>query len=462
MRKSVFLRLPRPLFLTRVAVLAIPLALAACSGGDKDHPKESPAAATKKKPEKRERIAVLTFDRNLSPDSALTDVRVTLPPPWRNPDWPVAGGSSTNAMYHVALPADLHEAWRRRVVSSAGDLMLHLSPPVIADGRIFLIDYRGTAIAIDARNGRTLWHRSLKPKKEKAKLGFGGGVAYADGLVFAASGFGLLVAFDAQSGEERWRHDGLIPFRGAPAVAGGRIFAVTLDNQIVALSTKTGEMLWTQAGLPEDASLLGAATAAVSGDTVVIGLSSGELFALRATNGQLAWQDTLSRTRRLTPLATLADIDGFPVIDRGRVYAVSHAGRMVAIDLRSGERVWESNIAGVRTPWVAGDYIFLVTVDAEVVAISAGDGKIRWVTRLERFADPRKRKKPVIWSGPVLAGDRLILASSNGFALSLSPYTGKVLSGVRLRGRVVAPPVVADGTLYFFTNEGTLIAWRER
>ncbi len=435
--------------------------LAACSGGKKKHPKEAPPKARKADTTTRERIPVLTYERALKPDPQLARFSVILPPPWRNRDWPVAGGSVTNAMYHVDFPRDVRLLWKRRLAHGS-DMLLQVTPPVVADGRLFLLDSRSTLVAADARSGRLLWRRILKPRKEKAKVGFGGGVAAAGDLVIAATGFGELVAFDAATGTERWRHRGVVPLRGSPAVAGGRVFALTMDNQIIAVSLNDGHLLWTQSGLPEDAALLGAATAAIAGDTAVFGLSSGELFALRAANGQLAWQDTLSRTGRLTPLATLADIDGFPVIDRGRVYAVSHAGRMVAIDLRSGERLWEQDVASTRTPWVAGDYIFLVTADAEVVALSSVDGRVRWVTRLERFADPKKRKNPVVWSGPVLAGDRLIVVSSNGFVLSLSPYTGEVLSGLRTASKIVAPPIVADGRLYLLSNGGEVLAYGAR
>ena len=458
-RRMVFARIGR--IVGRLVLVAVIAGLpAACSGGKKKKAEERPPRPAAESGS-RERIPVLTYERALEPDPQLARFSVILPPPWRNRDWPVAGGSMTNAMYHVDFPRDVRLLWKRRLAAGAG-MLLSVNPPVVKDGRLFLIDSRSIVVAADAATGRLLWRKSLKPRKEKARIGFGGGVAAAGDLVIAATGFGDLVAFDAATGRERWRHDGIVPLRGSPAVAGGRVFALTMDNQIIAVSIEDGQMLWTQAGLPEDAQLLGAATAAVSGDTAVFGLSSGELFALRAANGQLAWQDTLSRTGRLTPLATLADIDGFPVIDRGRVYAVSHAGRIAAIDLRSGERLWEQDVAAVNTPWAAGDYIFVVTADAEVAALSAADGRVRWVTRLERFADPKKRKDPVVWSGPVLAGDRLIVVSSNGFALSLSPYTGEVLSGIRTGETVVAPPIVADGRLYLLANNGEVLAYGAR
>ncbi len=442
--------------LHRLAPLLV-LSLAACSGGvdisEPDAPGTNPNAG-------RERIPVLTFEQQLKADPSIAGVRVILPRPYRNASWPQSGGVPTHAVHHLALGDPLKRAWRVDIGHGSDMFTRLIMAPVVADGRIFAIDTRGRVSAYRTANGKRLWSTELRLEGEKRALAFGGGLAVAGDRLIVTTGFGFISALDVRDGGERWRYQGLVPFRGAPTVADGRVFAVTQDNEIVALDLDDGQLLWTEAGLPEDAGILGAASPAVKTDTVVAALSSGELLAMRVENGRQSWQDTLSRTRRLTPLATLADIDGDPIIDRGRVYAVGHAGRMVAIDMRSGERVWENNVASVATPWIAGDYIFVVTVDDEVAAISAADGRIRWVTRLQRFKDLKDRKGPLAWTGPVLAGDRLIVVSTHGVLLTISPYTGAILGGVELPASTVAMPVVADGTLYVLTEDADLIAFR--
>lgn len=433
------------------------MVLAACAGGEDI---SEPDAQGGYSDTSKERIAVLTFEQNLTADPALADVRVVLPRPYLNRVWPQSGGTPSNAVNHLHIGETLKRVWRSSIGQGSDIISRQIMGPVVADDKIFAIDTRGLVTALNAETGRRVWSRRLEVKGEKRALAFGGGLAFDDGALYVATGYGFLSALDAGNGEERWRYSGNIPLRGAPTVSDGRVFTVTQDNQVIALNAKDGAMIWTQAGLPEDAGLLGAASPAVSGDTVVAALSSGEMIAMRVENGRTVWQDTLSRTRRLTPLATLADIDGNPVISRSRVYAVGHAGRMIAIDMRSGERVWETNVPSVHTPWIAGDYIFLLSVDAEITAISAADGRVRWVTQLQRFGDPEDRDTPLSWTGPVLAGDRLIIASSHGFLVSISPYDGAFLGAERLPSGVLAPPVVANGTLYILTENADLIAYR--
>ena len=132
--------------------------------------------------------------------------------------------------------------------------------------------------------------------------------------------------------------------------------------------------IWTHLAIVEPATILSSPSPAVSGDIVVTGFSSGEVVSLRVANGTVNWEDMLSRAGQLTPLSDLNPIVGRPVIDRDRVFAASHGGRMVSIDLRTGERVWMAEVKSIETPWVAGDNLFLVTTDAKVICLSEGRG----------------------------------------------------------------------------------------
>jgi len=188
--------------------------------------------------------------------------------------------------------------------------------------------------------------------------------------------------------------------------------------------------------------------------------TSGELFALKVDTGRVQWQDNLISIRRTDAIAALAQIRGRPIIDRGRVIAISHAGVMAALDLRTGRRAWAREIGGTESPWVAGNYIYTITNDNELICVSREDGKILWVYGLPRFEDPRDREDPIIWTGPILASDRLIIAGSNGEALAISPYDGHLIGVVEMPDGVSVPPIVANGTVLFLANDADLVAYR--
>ncbi len=406
-----------------------------------------------------QRVSVLRLEQTLEPDPGISDLEVKLPAPWRNEIWPHADGYSNHAMHHLDLGADLATAWRRDAGEGSGDETRLLSRPIVADGRIFVFDAMSTVRAFEAANGKPLWDIDLTPEEEDEGA-LGGGIAWLDGRIFAATGYGEVVALDGASGKALWHQRLGTPFRVPPAAADGRVFVIGVDNRTHALAADDGRPLWEHSGIAEEAGLIGGAAPAVDGGIMVSAYSSGELFALRVENGRPVWQDQLLRIARFTPLASLAEIRGAPIIDRGLVIAISHSGRMVAVDLRTGARIWEIDVEGVETPWVAGDFIFAMTTQSELLGISRRDGRIRWVTQLQRFEDEDGSGDALQWAGPVLGGDRLVAVSSHGQAIAVSPYTGKVIGRLELPGEALLAPVVADATLYILTDDANLVALR--
>ena len=409
-----------------------------------------------------ERIPVLNFETKVEAEPELKDTAVVLPPPVVNAEWSQPGGSPAKSNGHLALPETLTRAWTASIGKGSSATRRLNAAPVVAGGKVFTMDTVGDVTAFDAASGRSVWTAriSLDIKKKGDQAAFGGGVSTGDGRVYATTGYGIAAAFDAAGGKELWRVKLGVPLRGAPTVAGNRVYVMTQDNQLFALSGDKGETLWNVSGTVEVAGLLGTGAPAVALDTIVVGFSSGELNALRAENGRTVWADALARTGRTTAMAALTDIDASPVIDRGRVFAIGHGGRMAAIELATGQRVWERNFAGINTPWVAGEFIFAVTLDGEVVCVTRGDGKIRWVLKLDRYGKPKKKENPIVWSGPVLASDRLLIAGSNRQLVTVSPYTGALISAVKLDAPAYLPPVVAGNTVYLLTDDGKLTAYR--
>ena len=413
----------------------------------------------KKVPLPGERLPVLGVGGSLEPDPKLAATAVVLPPPAANPDWPEAAATRPMRWVIRHCPRGWDAPGRPASGKARSRYTRVLSAPVVANGRVFAMDGGMQVSALDAATGNRVWQIDLTPKGELGNA-FGGGPCFWKDRLYVATGFAEVMALDPTTGKTIWRKKVSAPVHAPPTVADDRIFAVTVENRLEALVTDDGRSLWSHSGIPETAGLLGGASPAVEGEVVVAAYSSGELFAISVGNGRAVWSDSLAASRSVNAIAGLADIRGRPVIDRGRVVAVSHSGRMAAVDLRSGERVWEQQIGSSGSPWVVGDYIFVLANDNELVCLTRDEGKVRWLYRLPRYGDEKKKSDPIFWAGPTLGGNRLIAVSSTGRAISVSPETGQPIGQQEISSPGFVAPIIAGNTLYVLTDDAKLAAYR--
>lgn len=446
-----------------LAVLAA-LALTACSDGGLVERTTRLWSEPEAPPLPGERIPILQYQNELEPDPALADYRVSLPAVSSNSIWPQAGGYPSHAMGHLALPAPEENTtrrliWRANIGAGSGRNHRLTAQPIILPKRVITLDSRSQLSAYDRETGGRLWSRSIRPEGERGDV-LGGGMALGSGRIFVTTGYGSVLALNPETGETLWEQAISAPSRAAPSVAGGRVFVLTVNNQLLALDAETGTRLWSHQGLSEIAALLGAPSPSTDGQLVVVGYSSGEIVALRPENGAVAWADSLATLRRFGGSGQMADIRAMTVIDRGLVLGISHSGRMLAIEQRSGLRVWELDLSGTETPWVAGEVIYVLGNMQQIFALHRPTGGIIWIADLPRYQNPERQDKPILWSGPVLAGGRLIVTGSHGEVLELNAVNGDIAQSWRTPSAVRIPPAVAGGTLFMLTESGELLAYR--
>jgi outer membrane protein assembly factor BamB len=442
----------RPKYFRVAALIAMTLAASGCGIFKKGKTAGTPVLG--------QRIAVLTGEGDVTVDPATATLPMNLPAATPNTDWTQSGGNATKSMGQLALGNSLGRAFTVQAGRGSSLTARLAASPIVANGRVYTIDTIGAVHAFDARTGAQLWASQTPTEKGGERSLYGGGIAYDSGRIYATNGLGFVAALGERNGGIVWKVRPGGPLRGAPSVANGSVYVMSQDNQIYALKEDDGSTNWSQTASLEIAGVFGSASPAVGQGTVVAGFSSGELNAYRYENGRMVWQDALQRTSIRTSVSSLNDIDADPVIDSGQVIAVGQGGRMVALDLTTGQRQWELNIAGIDTPWLAGDWIFVMTDQAKLICVSRNNGHIRWLTQLPQFVKPKAKKGEIDYSGPVLAGGRLIVTGSSGGVVYVDPTTGSVLGQTNLGAPISLSPVVANSTLYILDDRGRLTAFR--
>ena len=446
----------RPLSLVSRGLVtgALALGLTACSGGlfgggDK---KTTPTIG--------DRQPILSrIESGAKVDPALAGVAVSVPQAQANTEWAQAGGTASKSYGNLALAETPTRAFSVNVAGANKERRL-AAAPVVGAGKLFAVGTDGQVTAFDARTGARVWTYQADLTSDLRPSAFGGGVSFDAGKLYGTDGAGNVYALNADTGAQLWKAKPGGPLRGAPTIAFDTIFVMTQDNQLFALSAADGTITWQESGSTTQAGVFGVAAPAAGQGTVVAGYTSGELVAYRYENGRNLWADALAQTSISTQVGTLNDIDADPIIDSGRVYALGQGGRMAAYDLLSGQRIWELSLAGISTPAVAGNWIFVLTDDARLLAIARDTGKVRWLTQLAQYRDEDDKKGPIFWRGPVLAGGQLWLVNSQGAVYRVSAGEGSASLFTDLKQPISLAPVVADNTLYVMDDSGRITAFR--
>lgn len=405
------------------------------------------------------RVDILGIERDTEVDPALAGVAGTLPPAALNEAWAQPGGNASKSPGHVELGQGLSRIWTAKVTGANPRARLAASP-VMSDGRIYVVDTTARVTAFDANTGAQIWSNALEIEKDGKPSRFGGGVSATGTNVFATNGVGDVASLAADTGVLVWKKRPAGPLRGAPTLSNGNVYVMTQDNQVYALRQSDGEAQWNEAGPVSASGIFGVGAPAAAQGTIIAGYSSGELAAYRYENGRSLWSDTLSRTAMSRSVSTLTDIDADPVIDRGRVVALGKGGRMASYELVSGQRIWEINIAGISTPVTSGEWVFVMTDEARLLCVARSTGKIRWISKLQRYKNEKKKKKPISWYGPVLAGGRLVIANSHGAVWSVAPDEGTATEILDVGNDVSLAPIVANNILYILDESGRISAFR--
>ena len=415
------------------------------------------------KAEKDGRIAVLGVDNEIVIDEAAKALTVTIPEATNLTNWHLTGGNVTNDLQNLSGDGKIGFLWTRKIGSTATAANGIIAPPIIDGNIIYTIDGNFSVHANDIASGKNIWSRHfVKPGKKgwlsRSSQAMGGGLAFNNGKLFLTSGFGEILALDAKNGQTIWTLNTNSPVHSSPIIAGGKVYAVSVDSVLWAIDENTGESAWTQSSLPESARVLSSPSSAISGETIVTPFASGEIIASLVSNGRKLWSEGLTRAGSGTSLSSINDIAGRPVIHSGVVYAGSQSGIVAAIDLRTGVKIWDKEIPTIQTPWVAGDFIFVVSTDSKVYCLKRDDGAVVWIKQLDAYKNEKKRKNRIMWTGPVIVSGHLVLGSTEGTILELNPQDGNILNSFKTRANFTITPAYKDGTLYYMSTDGVLVA----
>jgi len=412
-------------------------------------------------PGAREDIRPVSEERPAEDFSANTSRAIRLPNQTANAAWTQAQGTPAYRIAHPALGAAPKLAWSTPIGAGDSRRQRITAAPVVANGLVYTLDAAARVSAVRT-DGTPAWSADLTPPTDDASQATGGGMAYHDGTLYVSSGFGLLTALDAATGQQRWQQKLEATGSGQPTVYKGLIYLVAGDDTGWAVDTSDGRIVWQVSATPSITNVLGAPAPALTPDLAIFAFGSGDLMATFRRGGLRRWYASVAGRRKGRGQALIMDVTGSPVVDGNRVYAGNHAGRTVAYDLDTGERIWTAQEGALGPVQPAGDSVFVITDRNQLVRLDRRDGSTVWAVNLSDYVKDSSRTRGAVYAnyGPILAGGRIVVATNDGYLRLFDPKDGSIAAWAEVPDGATTAPVVAGRTLYVVSTKGELHAFR--
>ena len=338
---------------------------------------------------------------------------------------------------------DIDKLWSTGVGNGQGDGFYRLRP-VIGGETIYAASADGEVAAVNRNDGDALWEVELD-----TALSGGVGV-YGDGLLLGSSE-GLVVKLDANSGARLWA----TPLRGeilsAPQSNGRVVVAQTYDGKLQGLDFTSGSLLWTFDSNVPVLTIRGTSTPIVDNDVVYAGFANGRVLALDMQTGGVLWEVRVAISQGRSEIERIVDVDGTMELAGGLLYAASYQGSVVAIDVKSGRKIWQQKVSSFSGVSQGFGNVYVADEDGTLTAYLRNGHGVRWTQPALAYRE---------LSRPTPVGSYVAVADLEGYAHVLSQVDGEFVGRVKVDGDGVRADMLSDGNvLYVFGNSGDLVAY---
>jgi outer membrane protein assembly factor BamB len=316
--------------------------------------------------------------------------------------------------------------------------------PVFDNGAVYGAGVNGRLVRFDAGSGKET--ASIDTERRLS-----GGVGAGEGMLLVGTFKGEILAYDEQSGKALWTAQVSSEVLSPPRADGGVVVVRTGDGRIFGLEAATGKRKWIYQGATPSLTVRSYAGVLISQGVVFAGFAGGKLIALNLNTGAVNWEAVVSRPRGATELERITDVTSLPIIDGQHVCAVAYQGRVACFDVAGGNPIWARDVSSNAGLTVDDHYIYVSEDRGAVSAYDKNDGTSVW--RQELLIGLKL-------SPPLVRGDQVVVADSQGFVNVIRKNDGSVLGRAATDQTAIATrPVPLPNGIAVQTRKGGLYAF---
>ncbi len=337
----------------------------------------------------------------------------------------------------------IKKRWSVGVGDGQGKGLYQLQP--IMDGNvIYAASSDGEVKAIERERGKVLWKTELDDS-------LSGGVGFHDGYLLLGSSDGFVLKLSADSGELLWSTRLQGEILAPPQGDGNVVVAQSYDGKLQGLDFDSGEKLWTYDSNVPVLTIRGTSTPILRNGVVYAGFANGRVLAFNAENGATLWEVRVAISQGRSEIERIVDVDGTMALVGNELYAASYQGRVVAIDVSSGRKLWQKDVSSFSGVAQGFGNVYVTDEDGTLSAYQRNGQGLRWQQDALGYRE---------LSRPTPVSSYVAVADFEGYVHLVSQVDGEFVGRVKAGGNGARADMLADGnTLYIFTNEGKLIAY---
>jgi outer membrane protein assembly factor BamB len=370
----------------------------------------------------------------------------------------VAGGCASLATWVPTIPVPSFDWFSSKKPPPLPEIKATVSPrsawqvavgkagsgfaPAVTPAAVYAASASGTIVRVDPMTGQTVW-------RIEAGKALSAGVGADETLVAVGTDKGDVLAF-TPDGKPLWQAKVSSEIVSPPKVAEGIVVVWSGDGRMFGLSGVDGKAKWVYQRNMPPLTVRNYEGGLVSRGGIFAGTAGGKLLALDLATGNLGWEGNVATPKGATELERIADVTSRPLIEERQACAVAFQGRVACFEILRGSILWSRDLSSLYGLAVDSRYIFVTDDKGAVHGLDRTTGASAW--KQDKLA-PRRP------GGPQLLGDYLAVVDVEGYVHLLDRNDGTLVGRVATDGTAAtAQPLRSESRAVWQSTGGTLVA----
>jgi len=358
------------------------------------------------------------------------------------------GSDEENATAPVELEqidakVKLKKQWSTNVGDGQGDGFYKITP-ILVGGVLYVASSDGEVAAVNAADGDRLWRVELERP-------LSGGVGYHERSLYLGGADGSVLQLSADDGVVQWEAAVSGEVLAAPAVSNDWVIVQTYDGKLLGFQPGADKPAWTFTSDVPVLTLRGTSTPILVGGNAIAGFGDGKVVAVDVNSGNVSWESRIGVPQGSSEIDRIVDIDGAMTQQGIELFVASYQGRVAALDSRTGRKLWQQNVSSVTGTHVGFGNVYVADVDGTVSAFLRTGQGVRW-QNIELGYRQLSRPTPV--------SSYVATVDFDGYLHLLSQVDGQIVGRAKIGGDAARADMITDsGRLIIFTDDGQLLAY---